>query len=226
LRHTRFVFAFDRYPRGVFARRNDERFVTVSYAQDCAAFAPNESNVQYRMLRGNSSGEARRSEIDANVTARGGVARWRVTPKFDRTYALLEFPDGADSDGSALDAMFSLGAPTIALAVSPTVTEALPVLTEVLGGRGRPAGVVACERSGHAVIVEWDLDRTPAALILDLIDTELDRFNAGRVTELLTPLSDVWLSRIAAEGLQCPDMAPDRMLETLIARAGLDNADV
>jgi hypothetical protein len=226
LRHARFVFAFNRNPRGVFARRNDECFVTVSYAQDCAAFTPNESIVQYRMLRGNSSGEARRSEIDANIAARGGVARWRVIPKLDRTYALVEFPDDADPDGLVPDAALATGMPIIALAVYPTVIEALPVLVEVLGGAGRPAGVVACERSGDAVVVEWDLERTSSALMLDLIDTELDRFHSGRVTELLSPLSDTWLSRIAAEGLQCPDIAPDRILETLIDRAGLGNAHV
>ncbi|HEY3676649.1 MAG TPA: hypothetical protein VGK84_11725 [Candidatus Tumulicola sp.] len=169
---------------------------------------------------------ARRSEIDANIAARGGVARWRVTPKYDRTYALIEFPDGADPDGLVLDAAISMGAPTIALAVSPSVPEALPVLAGVLGGPGRPAGVVACERSGDALLVEWDLDRTSSALMLDLIDTELDRFHSGRVTELLTPLSDAWMSRVAAEGLQCPEIAPDRILETLVARAGFDNADV
>jgi hypothetical protein len=59
-------------------------------------------------------------------------------------------------------------------------------------------------------------------LVFDLIDTELDRFHSGRRTELLTPLTETWLAKIAADGLQCPEIAPDRILETLVAKAGLD----
>jgi hypothetical protein len=177
------------------------------------------------MLRANSLDEARRSEIDAAIVARGGVACWRNSPGVDRAYALIEFPDDVDLAGLVPDATLAIGAPTIALAVSPSVVEALPVLVDALGGPGRPSGVTDCALSGGAAIVEWDLERTPAALILDMIDAELDRFHSGRTTELLTPLSEDWLARIAAEGLACPDIAPDRILETLLARAGLTSTN-
>jgi hypothetical protein len=178
------------------------------------------------MLRGNWLDDARRFDVDARIAAYGGVTRWRVSPKFERAYALVEFSDDTDIAALRLGATIDLGSPTIALAVSPTVSEALPVLAAVLGGAGRPAGIVSCERAVDALIIEWDLEKTSAGLILDSIDTELDRFHSGRVTELLTPLSDAWLSKIAAEGLECADIAPDRILEALVAQAGLGSADV
>jgi hypothetical protein len=195
----------------------------VSYAQDCNALTPNEAGiVQYRMLRANSLDDGRRAALEDGIAALGGAVRWRVSPRVDRTYALVELPDGATTNELPLDAAVAEGAPVIALAVSPTVAEALPLLVEVLGGPGRPSGVLACESAGGAAVIEWDLDRTSATVILDLIDTELARFHSGRTTELLTPLSETWQARIAADGLQCPEIAPDRILETLVAQARLD----
>ncbi len=172
------------------------------------------------MLRGNSLDVDRRAAIDAGIALRGGIARWLVSPDVDRAYALVEFP-GDETPTIETDASFTESAPIIALAVYPAVAEALPSLIEVLDGPGRPSGVIGCRASGGAAVLEWDLDRTPATLVLDLIDTELDRFNSGRRTELLTPLTETWLAKIAADGLQCPEIAPDRIIETLVTQAGL-----
>jgi hypothetical protein len=172
------------------------------------------------MLRANSLDDARRSNIDATIVARGGSACWRTSQKLDRTYALIEIPDDVDPAGLAFGAAIAVGAPTIALAVYPTVAEALPLLHEVFSGPARPSGVVDATLAGGAIVIEWDLDRTPVALVLDLIDAELDRFHSGRTTELLTPLSQAWMARIASDGLQCPDIQPDRILETLLTQAG------
>jgi hypothetical protein len=174
------------------------------------------------MLRGNSLDVDRRAAIDAGIAMRGGIANWRVSPDVDRAYALVELPDDGVTAAIATDASFTESAPIIALAVYPTVAEALPSLIEVLDGPGRPSGVIGCSASGAAAVLEWDLDRTPATLVLELIDTELDRFHSGRRTELLTPLTETWLAKIAADGLQCSEIAPDRILETLVAKAGLD----
>jgi hypothetical protein len=174
------------------------------------------------MLRGNSLDVVRRAEIDAGIAMRGGTARWRVSPDVDRAYALVELPDDAATTAVVSDVPVAEGAPIIALAVYPTVAEALPPLIDVFNGPGRPSGMIGCSASGAAAVLEWDLDRTPATLVLDLIDTELDRFNSGRRTQLLTPLTERWLAKIAADGLQCPEIASDRILETLVTKAGLD----
>jgi hypothetical protein len=174
------------------------------------------------MLRGNSLDADLRAAIDAGIAMCGGIAHWRVSPDVDRAYALLEFPGDADTPAIETDASFTESAPIIALAVYPAVAEALPSLIEVLDGPGRPSGVIGCRASGGAAVLEWDLDRTPATLVLDLIDTELDRFHSGRRIELLTPLTETWLAKIAADGLHCPEIASDRILETLVTKAGLD----
>lgn len=109
----------------------------------------------------------------------------------------------------------------IVLAVFPSVPQALPALERALGGPGRPDGVLAVRRSDDAVVVEWDPGRTAVRLVMDLIDAELRRWNASRRTELLVPLSEERLAQIAAAELQAPEIAPDRILETLLERAGL-----
>jgi len=70
-------------------------------------------------------------------------------------------------------------------------------------------------------VVEWDLERSPAGVVLGAIDVELRRFNSGRTAELLTPLSPQSIARIAADGLQSPELTSDRVLEVLLERAGL-----
>lgn len=141
--------------------------------------------------------------------------------QFGRQYALVE----ADDD-RALAALADRAAvfpgPVIALAVSPTVSEALPLLADALGGAGRPSGIVGCETAGGAVLVEWDLDRTDLETIDALIDTELTRYRSGRINALLSPLPDAWLARLAAAALRAPDIQESRILEVQLQRAGFD----
>jgi hypothetical protein len=103
--------------------------------------------------------------------------------------------------------------PVIALAVFPSVAEALPPLLHALGGPGRPSGVVACDRCDGGAIVEWDLDISPLDVIMNLIDIEIDRYHARRTNALLTPLPLRWWTTIAANGLRAPDITPERVLE-------------
>lgn len=123
---------------------------------------------------------------------------------------------------AAANGAIAYDASVIAIAVFPSVVEALPRLADALGGPGRPAGVRGCEAcGGDGVAIEWDLEVTPAAVVLGLVDVELARFAAGRTAELLSPLPPAWIARIAADGLRAPEISPDRMLETLVQRAGL-----
>jgi hypothetical protein len=175
---------------------------------------------------------AQHTAIEAAVRAAGGSAQWRHSDRAGRSYALLHFPHDAEAQAShaaelvraaaAANGSVLYDSPVIALAVFPTVAEALPLLLSALGGEGRPAGVRACtpcENGG--MVVAWDLERTPATIVLGVVDVELARFAAGRSVELLTPLAPHWIAQLAADGLGTPEISDDRILEALVRRAGL-----
>lgn len=173
---------------------------------------------------------SQRDAVDAALRACGGSARWRVSARAGRSYALLGLPDEcsnvAVAAAAAAGGATAYDAPVIALAVFPTVAEALPPLGTALGGPGGPAGVRSCEPCPNGgAVVEWDLETTPAAVVLGLIDVELARFAAGRTIELLTPLPPAWTARIAADGLRTPEISSARILETLLDGAGLREPD-
>lgn len=189
---------------------------------------PNDvSNVRWATAKADGIvSESQRAVADAALRDLGCRAQWRVSQRAQRTYALLRC-DGESSPDRIQAAVASCavdlyGAPVIALAVYPSVAEALPQLLEAFSGTGRPAGMRSCQPcAGGGAALEWDLALTPASLVLDLIDTELARFRCGRINELLTPLPPEWTARIAADGLRTPDISPERTLETLLERAGL-----
>lgn len=166
--------------------------------------------IRYREM----PGDAERAAVERIAQRCGGRTSWSAHPRFKRAYALVEDADAGDVHGAASGAVLETA--IIALAVLPNVPEALPHLQDALGGPGRPDGVTACDVEDSALIVEWNLDRTGTAVVLGLIDVELRRFGAGRVTELLSPLPLAWWTRIAAEGLRAPQIAPDRVLDALL----------
>lgn len=141
-----------------------------------------------------------------------------------RTYALVEGPAGVDpAELQPLlpDARW-FPAAIVALAIEPAPKDALPPLAHALGGPGAPAGVASCEVSLNRLAVEFRPDVTSARAIGALIDVELRRFSGSRITELLAPLPvQVW-SAIAAEGLACPEMTEDRVLESLLSNAHVE----
>jgi hypothetical protein len=155
--------------------------------------------------------------MHAAAASRGGSIEWGLHPHFGRAYALIN-GEHAECFGAMRDECRAVvfKTPVIALAVFPSVAEALPSIVEALTGPGRPGGIIACDRLDHGVVIEWDLDRTAASVVLGLIDTELDRFHAGRVNMLLSPLPLEWWTRIASEGLRAPEIAPDRVIENLL----------
>ena len=155
-----------------------------------------------------------RSSLADFARRNGGVVSWQDNAAFHRSYALVEGVSAGSletQDGATVSET-----PVIALAIRPNVPEALRPLLEALDGSGRPDGIRSCETLSGALIVEWNLDRTPARVVLELVDIELARFGAARVTELLTPLPLAWWTSIASAGLQAPEIAPDRVLEALI----------
>jgi hypothetical protein len=154
------------------------------------------------------------SAAEACVSQHGGSVNWQHAAAFARSYGLVEGAGVACASAlksASRAAVF--GGPVIALAITPSVSQALPALHDALAGTGAPGGVLGCDREGGTLVLEWDLDRSSAALVLGIIDTELARFRAARVSELLAPLPLAWWTHIAAEGLRAPEIAPDRVLE-------------
>ena len=164
--------------------------------------------------------DERRACVDDVVRRARGTATWRSSEAAPRSYALLQFPAGYDAVAiRAASGGTVYEKPVIALAVFPALPEALPPLLDALGGRGRPAGVLACIPCAAGAIVEWDPDLTETQVIVGLIDVELERLRSGRITELLSPLPPSLAATIAARGLQAPQIEPRRILELRIDRA-------
>jgi hypothetical protein len=161
-----------------------------------------------------------RAAIDAAVRAAEGRVFWRAHEPAGRSYALLELPAGSSADAiRATPGATVYDGAIIALAVFPEVTEALPKLLDALSGPGRPAGLLACRPCPGGVIVEWDPARTSPAVVLGLIDLELQRFGSGRVAESLSPLPAAVVAKVAAAGLAAPEIVPNRILELRTGRA-------
>jgi hypothetical protein len=176
----------------------------------------NKTNVVYLTLRVDGSlDEHARKDVDALLAGQRGRAVWHTSSATGRTYALLELPADPDLTGIAAGAKV-YQTPIIALAVFPEVREALPPLLEALGGSGRPAAILTCEPCSDGMVIEWDPQRTSPAVVLGLVDVELRRFNSGRTAELLSPLPPAVIARIAADGLEAPQIAPERVLEILL----------
>ena len=93
----------------------------------------------------------------------------------------------------------------------------MPTLLDALAGPGAPAGVLGAQKYERSLIVEFDPVRSSWTVLQALIDAELGRFGpAVRTTKLLAPLAPDIAAKIAADGLQCPDIQPTRVLETLV----------
>lgn len=145
-------------------------------------------------------------------------------PAIARTYALVEGPQAVDPAEVAArlpDARW-YDAAIIALAIEPLPADALPFLARALGGPGAPAGVCECTTLGSQLILEFRPDVTHADLIIRIIDVELRRFGGARRTQLLAPLSMATAAGIAAQRLQAPEIASDRILEPLL---GLEHVE-
>ncbi len=163
-----------------------------------------------------------RAAVEAAIASRGGSVTWRDDAGSDRTYGLIEMSEDAPAVRAVVrEPVTVFEAPIIALAVSPTVPEALPQLLEAFAGPGRPDGLLSCEVSRGRLIFEWNPDRSKTALVFSVLDSELRRFASGRTSELLAPLPEAIVAQIAAEGLGTPEIASNRVLETLVERMGI-----
>jgi hypothetical protein len=179
-----------------------------------------ECNVKFQTVSfDHAMSEAERRDVETAVRAHGGSVTWRSSARAARTYGLVRLPKG--EMGAPIGSATVHDTAIIALAVFPVAAEALPFVRDALAGAGRPSGIVGAANCEGGVVIEWDPLRTSAAAVYDLIDVELRRFGGGRTAELLAPLPEDVVARVSAEGLQAPEIAPDRTLETLVERAGL-----
>jgi hypothetical protein len=137
---------------------------------------------------------------------------------------LIEADDDVvpEAVASALPGARLYGESIIALAIEPSSPDALHAYREALGGAGRPAGVIGCDVIGTAIAIELLPSITPFAAVAAILDVESRRFSASRKTTLLAPLSMDVLAAIAAAGLQAPEIAPNRILEALLAHANIE----
>lgn len=166
-------------------------------------------------------GHADCAAVEFAVRASGADIVWAPPARSGRRYGSIAHP--THELRGALNAIDGVNVwdEVIAIAVYPSTPEALPAIADALGGAGAPDGVLSCDAIDDAVVVEWDPSRTPASVVYGLIDVELARVHASRVVELLVPLSDALLARIAAEGLRAPDLRADRLLEFQLERSGV-----
>lgn len=141
-----------------------------------------------------------------------------------RTYILLEGPQGIDPAElqSRVPEAHWYDEAIIALAIEPAPEDALPQLADALGGPGAPAGVCGVDRIGNQLVVEFRPSVTQATLVLGIADVELRRFSGYRRTRLLSALPVEVAARVAADGLQAPEIASDRILESLLGAPGVE----
>jgi hypothetical protein len=144
--------------------------------------------------------------------------------RFKRTYALLQGPQGIDP--AALEQRMPearwFGEAIIALAIEPAPADALPHIARALGGPGAPAGVATCEILDGVLLLEFRPAVTHPNLLVRIIDVELKRFLGFRRTHLLSPVPAGVMAAIAADGLQAPEIAPDRILDLLLEKAHVE----
>ena len=168
--------------------------------------------------------EAQRQTMAASLPSGASLNLGQSQSGARRTYALVEGPaslEPAEAERSFPQARWYDEA-IIALEIEPTPADALPAIGGALGGGGSPAGVLECTIVAGSAIVEFRPALTSPSLILHLVDVELRRFHGYRKVTLLNPLPAWLVAQIAAAGLQAPEIASDRILETLLEQSSVE----
>jgi hypothetical protein len=168
--------------------------------------------------------DAQRRKISASLPAGASLKFGAAHAAAKRTYGLVQGP--ASLEPSEVEPAFSnarwYDEPIIALAIEPTPADALPAIENALAGAGGASGILDCTAVAGLVVVEFQPARTVPSLILNLVDVELRRFHGYRKVTLLNPLPAEVTAQIAAAGLQASEIAPDRILETLLEQSSVE----
>lgn len=170
------------------------------------------------------SDEALQRRVAAALARDGVRIEFGPEHSLPRMYALVEGPAGVDPvelEGRIAEGRW-YGEAIIALAIEPAPADALPALARALGGPGSPAGVCGCDIVGSHVILELQPSVTQPDLVLRIVDVELRRTSGHRRIALLSALPVDIMARIAATGLQAPEIATNRILESLLEAANVE----
>jgi hypothetical protein len=132
----------------------------------------------------------------------------------ERTYAVA-----SNAKDLVIDAQEAYDEIVIALSIEPTPEDALPSLVRACAAAGAPIGILSCEAVGGTLFVETRPASAPS--VTAMLQVEMRRLGGFARTRLLTPLSAETAVAIAAAGTACPDLTSKRVLETLVADAGL-----
>lgn len=98
----------------------------------------------------------------------------------------------------------------------------MPAIAGAFSASAGVAGVLDCVVLKESIVIEFEPARAMPSLVLNVVDVELRRFHGYRKVTLLNPLAAEILAQIAGSGLQAPEIAPDRILETLLEQSGVE----
>ncbi len=158
--------------------------------------------------------EQERNEASRSLRS-AGVRATSWTTGAGRTYASVTFSD-EPALRAAAGAMARVDVPPLAvLRIAPDAPRRLAALSDALGGPGRPVGVCELRAEAAALVVEIDASRTPLALVLAVIDAELQSA-PGRTIEPLVILDDAALAAFAGDLLGEPSLDASRLIETYL----------
>ncbi|TAM58218.1 hypothetical protein EPN52_11305 [bacterium] len=142
----------------------------------------------------------------------GSLRAWRVAFAVDCTFAVVAGPFDEPAARRVLGADVRCERPpALYLSVEPATQRGAALLEEALGGRGAPTGV-QLERRARALLLRLATERTPYALVRDLIDLELISNGEACAVRLLSPVPLRTVAAIAATGLGA-DISPRDVLE-------------
>lgn len=215
----RVILRIEHDPCSVFTYGNDARREGLAHAANDALIVK-----WARTLRIDAPpAEALKARLVEALAHDGVTLEFGAAGEFGRMYALVQGPEGVDP--AALEQLVPEGIwypqAVIVLAIEPVPADALPQLLRALGGPGAPAGV-ACEAAQGRLLLEIAPSAAQPVLVLRTLDVELRRFGGYRRTQLLSPLSAVAAAACAAAGLQAPDVATGRILESLLGIARVE----
>lgn len=175
---------------------------------------------EYRVLRFDTSLSGDDVARMRSNGALPGVDVRFAAPGFGRTYALVRSND--EIDAAALQAASGavvFDGSVIAIAIEPSQADALPLLERALREPAGMPGIRSVDVLDGSAVIELDTNVTPVHRVFAVVDVELARFGAPlRRTRVLAPMSANVMASVAAGGLACPEITPDRILESLLER--------
>ncbi len=215
--NARLDFGVEHNPCGIFTNGNDA-------CREGLLHAANDASIVdwARTARIDPTPEALQHFKEALASIEGVCVSTSGNDSNDARYVLIEGPQTVDpAEVSVRVPAHWYDEAIVVLAIEPRPTDALPRLHRRLTGAGAPSALMAARIEEDGLIVECS-PRSAPLVVLAVIDTELRRWNGTRSTRLLAPLpARVWTS-IAARGLQAPEIAPDRILESLLEAANVE----